>query len=105
MIVFQAKLWPYGRKEEEINLGTAFVANVGTGTDTRGDYKVLACSCMDELLESLDEENMTMAINRRGDRGVWKKGTIENFPRKKFGVWDLMYRGLKGIVGERNEQA
>ncbi len=43
-------------------------------------------------------------IYRRGSRDrLWKGGRVENFPRKAKGFWDLLYLGLKNIVGDRNK--
>lgn len=32
----------------------------------------------------------------------WKETFVERFPRKRLLMWDLLYRALKQIVGDRN---
>lgn len=65
------------------HLGTAIIANDGQGTQTSGNY--------------------TAVLTRRGTRDrVWKRGRVIGFPRKRLGGWDLLYRALREIVGERN---
>jgi len=36
------------------------------------------------------------------ERELWKIGRVVAFPRKKKGVWDLLYVALRNIVGPRN---
>jgi len=65
--------------------GIMEIANDGTGSHEVGHYIV--------------------KIFKTGTyRTVWKSGTVKNFPRssKKLGVWDLLYRALKNVVGDRN---
>jgi hypothetical protein len=69
---------------ETEHLGTAIIANDGKGTDTSGDY--------------------TVSLSTRGwNARPWKSGRVEGFPRKRLGGWDLLYRALREIVGERNK--
>jgi len=60
---------------------TGAICNTGTGRPTQGDYRI-------ELRD---------AAGRR-----WKKGHIEGFPRKRLLAWDLLYRALEKLVGNRN---
>lgn len=90
MIVIRMEMWPGGSPERKYLLGSAIIANDGTGTQTVGHYRV-----------------------RIGRRGVdtplkpftkpWKTGVVTNFPRMRLGAWDLLYRALKEILGARNE--
>lgn len=57
------------------------IVNTGTGTPTRGNYVVV-------LRDAAGRE--------------WKRGTIENFPRKRLLAWDLLCRALGKLLGERN---
>lgn len=43
-------------------------------------------------------------ISRRAphEKRTWKTCVVEDFPRKRLGVWDIIYRALREIVGERN---
>lgn len=81
MIRVTVELVPHG-VFKPILLGKAYIRNEGTGTPTRGNYTF-------------------EFTNKAG--GHWKEGALFNFPRKKRLAWDLLYRCLKVIVGERNE--
>ena len=61
-------------------LATGKIVNTGTGSLTQGNYRI-------ELRD---------AAGRR-----WKIGYIEGFPRKRLLAWDLFYRALQKLVGER----
>ena len=62
-------------------IATGEIVNTGTGSPTQGNYRI-------ELRD---------AAGRR-----WKKGHVEGFPRKRLLAWDLLYRALDEIVGNRN---
>ena len=64
------------------HLGTGYIMNDGTGTKTKGNYKV-------------------RFLQRNGSR--WKEGKVKDFPRRKLLAWDLLYRSLKAIVRDRND--
>jgi hypothetical protein len=65
-------------------IATGTIINTGTGTPTRGNYRV-------ELQD---------AAGRR-----WKGGTVDDFPRKRLLAWDLLYRALENLVGKRNRDS
>lgn len=84
MIIVTVELVPGGDMSKKRHLGTAVIANKGTGGLTRGNYR--------------------FQLSKRGrSRQLWKGGTITGFPRKKLGPWDLLYRCLREIVGSRNQ--
>jgi len=62
-------------------IATGVIVNTGTGSPTQGNYRI-------ELRD---------AAGRR-----WKSGHIEGFPRKRLLAWDLLYRALEKLVGNRN---
>lgn len=62
-------------------IATGTICNTGTGSPTLGNYRI-------ELQD---------AAGRR-----WRKGHIEGFPRKRLLAWDLLYRALGLLVGNRN---
>lgn len=82
MIYIRIELWPFGDESKKRLLGEAVIANDATGNASRGNYK---------------------AILRNSTKRVFRKGTVEDFPRKRLNVYDLLYRVLKNTVGERNE--
>lgn len=57
------------------------ICNTGTGSHTQGNYRI-------ELRD---------AAGRR-----WRTGHIEGFPRKRLLAWDLLYRALRELIGNRN---
>ena len=57
-----------------------------------------------DLSGDLNSGNYSVAFYKRGSKKVlWKKSRVENFPRKKLLAWDLLYRALDAIVGQRNK--
>lgn len=72
--------------EHDRKLGEILIANNGhksaaTGS-VRGDYKV-------------------KFVNGGGRR--WKETFVEDFPRKRLLAFDLLYRALKQVCGDRNQ--
>lgn len=68
-------------------LGVAVISNDGEKTavkPARGNY------------------NFALSMRAPFTNRVWKSGSIEEFPRKRLGGWDLLYRVLRAAVGERN---
>ncbi len=82
MIVVTIELWPHGDESKKKHLGTAKIANDGRGTLTEGDYDV--------VLSKTGRPNQT-----------WRKGRVTEFPRRRLGPWDLLYRALRNTVGDR----
>ena len=81
MLRVTIELVPWGVESRAKVIATGTIANTGTGTPTSGDYRI-------ELRD---------AAGRK-----WKTGHIEGFPRKRLLAWDLLYRALKKLVGNRN---
>lgn len=72
-------------------LGIATIANDGKRSvethGERGDYVVT----LSKWAPKTDE--------------TWLRGRVLNFPRKRRGVWDLLYLALRSAVGRRNPWA
>ena len=81
MLRVTIELVPWGIESRAKIIATGTIANTGTGTPTSGDYRV-------ELRD---------AAGRK-----WKSGGITGFPRKRLLAWDLLYRALGRVVGNRN---
>lgn len=80
MLKVTVELLPGGREEDKKLLGTVLIANIG-GTETQGRY-----------LGSV-----------WGKRGRYVGQTeIKKFPRKRLLAWDLVYRVLRNVLGDRN---
>lgn len=71
------------RTFERSHLGTAHIVNDGSGDIDRGNYDIM--------------------LSKWGQPTVsWKKGRVEDFPRRIRGPWDLLYLALRNVVGDRN---
>jgi hypothetical protein len=60
-------------------LGTALIANDGTGTHEQGNYSV----------RLFNEQE-----------GQWKHAKVRDFPRESLGPWHLLYRCLEAALAE-----
>lgn len=85
MLRITVELLPYGREDLKECLGIAKIWNDGTGTLYKGNYK------------------STFSQRGRLNR-IWKTCEIKDFPRQRLGIWDLLYRSLEEIVGNRNKR-
>lgn len=82
MLVIKIELWPGGDARRATSLGYASIVNDTFGTLAEGNYRI--------------------AISQRDGKRPWKEGWVKGFPRKRLGAWDLLYRALREVVGERN---
>ena len=80
MIRVTVEMLPKGSEARKYRLGTLVIYNDG-GSPTQGEYEAVAYS-------------------KRG--AVWKQARVEGFPRKKLLAFDLLYRVLREMCGERN---
>ena len=76
---------PGGDVARAQRVGSALIVNDGTGDEKTGNYRV------------------SLAQMGRPTQ-IWRKGRLLNFPRKTLGPWDLVYRALHEVVGERPEK-
>lgn len=81
MIRVTVELVPHGTGEP-VRLGSAVIANDGTGGMKVGNYEFALAG---------------KKLNR-----WWRRGRVEKFPRLRLGPWDLLYRVLREAVGDRN---
>lgn len=84
MVVVTVEIWPKGERFLKRHLGTAKISNDVSGTKSRGNYKV------------------TLSVRGNPTR-IWKRGRVKDFPRKRLGAWDLLYRALDATVRSRNK--
>lgn len=80
MLVLKMELWPSGDETKAQLVAQANIANDGTGGDSVGNYNVVLFN----------------------GRRMWKKGRVENFPRKKRIGWDLICCALYSMLAGRN---
>ena len=83
MIRVTIELFPRGSVRRSRVISTIVIANDGTGSLTNGNY---------------DVDLMTMGRAPR----IWRKVRVENFPRRRLLVVDLLYRALRAALGDRN---
>ena len=82
MLRITVELLPGGDATNPEILGIGYIINDATGTNSIGNYRV--------------------AFSEKGAKRWWKKGKVTSFPRLRLNAWDLLYRSLKSVVGERN---
>ena len=75
MIKITVEVIPFGVEKWKKKVGEMTIANDGTGSGSRGNYKY------------------NMSTKNR----IWRKGRIEDFPRLSCSVWNLIYRVLRGV--------
>lgn len=81
MIRVTVELLPGGRGPAQ-HLGTAIIANDGSGTPTIGNYDA--------------------TLSRRGQpNSVWKRVRVEGFARKRLLAWDLLAWVLDVATADR----
>ncbi len=94
MIIVRIERWPDDADLDDpreqarphTNIARAVLRNDHLGTDERGNYDI-------ELYDP-------PPYNPWG--GETRTGRVEDFPRKELGAWDLIYRALAEVIGERN---
>lgn len=77
---------PQGMEGDAYELGRAEIWNDCKGSATKGDYGA----------------RLRGGYVGWGGKGVWKRGQVVAFPRKARGAWDLLYRALGTMIGDRN---
>ncbi len=82
MIIIKVEVWRHGSPLNVKNIAEMKIWNDGTGTKTSGNYKA--------------------TISKSNNKGQWKEGEAKGFPRLRLGIWDLTYRILHEILGQRN---
>lgn len=95
MIVVKIELWPLGYEGNKRELGRMYIANDGTGTQERGDYKVAVCRKGSPIIPS------TWGFTNGAKPA--REGVVLNYPRKAYNVWRLILRALKDCFPEENK--
>lgn len=88
MIRITIEMVPKGDEHRAFVMAKGHIYNAGTGSWARGNYGA-----------NISKVAHFKALN---GGGWWKQGKITDFPRTRLGVWDLLYRALRELVGERN---
>lgn len=86
MLRITIELLPHGDESQARHMGTAVIANDGTGTAEVGNYDV--------SLSTFDSPDK-----------IWKRARVKGFRRKQLGPWDLLLLALVVAVGKRNKEA
>lgn len=90
MIVCKIEMWPGGRDDHprKREIGRVVITNVG-GSNQVGHYDVV----------------IPKSAEYAKSGGIWKRGQVFNFPRKRLGPHDLLLRALIACIGPRSEEA
>jgi hypothetical protein len=86
MIVVRVEVWPFGDEDAKRTVGTATIANDGTG---------------DFLMGSYDVKLFKAGSDKVRGRKPWRQGRVDGFPRRRLGAFDLLLRALKASIGDR----
>lgn len=81
MIRVSVDLLPFGQEEGRKRLATIDIANDGTGTKNRGNYKA-----------------------RLNPKLEWEEKVVTNYPRESYHVSKLLYLVLKHFYTNQNDQ-
>lgn len=87
MIKITIEMWPKGLPDNKRLIGDIEIFNDGTGTKLEGNYGV-------RLMKTPEYAK---------SKGVWRKGFVKGFNRRRLGPYDLLYLALKACVGLRNK--
>jgi hypothetical protein len=88
MIRITIEMVPLGNEKRAYVMAQGLIHNDGRGTCARGNYFASI---------SRVAHGRTLVGG-----GWWKEVKIKDFPRTRLGVWDLLYRSLRELVGDRN---
>jgi len=80
MLLITIELWKYGDLNKRKIIGTAMITNDGTGTESHGNYTARICGKMGSKFKQVE---------------------IDNFPRKSYTAWKLLYLALKELFENR----
>src|ERR1700722_2105062 len=93
VIVVRLERWPEGidhtdpaNAKRSTVLAHAEIHNDGTGDRELGNYEVA-------VYDPAPYYSL---------RGATLHGEVRDFPRRRLGVWDLVYRALHSVLGERD---
>lgn len=81
MLVIRVELWPHGNKHRRKTLGTAVIANDGSGDWDRGNYDVWVGDPKDPHDVIKDSAH----------------SRVEGFPRTRLGPWHLVFKALQSM--------
>lgn len=81
MLVIKLELWPQGDQAKARPMGEIRIANDGSGTPEKGNYRV-----------ELSHSGMYV-----GKRGVYRRGRVEGFPRRAS-VYEILRRALESAL-------
>ncbi|MDH5626667.1 MAG: hypothetical protein OEY69_00095 [Candidatus Krumholzibacteria bacterium] len=87
MLYIRIELWPHGDATRSVLLHEGEIARIDENKEkTRGTYLV-------RLRNRIPARRQLF----------WKSGRVVDFPRLELTAWDLLYQGLKALVGDRND--
>ncbi len=105
MIRVTIELCPLGNERPEAvkEIGRMYIANDGTGTIDRGDYKVAVCRRgSTEVPRELFPEGTFTGYEEGRPPKATRTGSVRNYPRLAYNVWRLIARSLLSAFPEEN---
>jgi len=103
VIYIRIELWPKGNRKGAMLLHEATIENLGTGSETRGNYLArLSKRSGFRAPKGLFSDAEAVRVLSPTEASVWKSTELEDFPRQARNVLDLFYRVLHLCVGGRN---
>lgn len=101
MIVVKLELWPCGDESRATEIGRTYIANDGTGTLERGDYKVAVCRRgTTDVPREVYPEDYPLTDEPKATRS----GSVKNYPRLAYNVWRLITRALLSAFPEEAKE-
>jgi len=85
MLVCRIEMWHGGSEARKREIGRAEIVNVGGNQDV-GQYEV----------------RLRKSPEYARSPGVWRRGRVSNFWRKKLGPYDLLLRALIACIADRS---
>jgi hypothetical protein len=107
VIVVKVELWPRGNQTSSREIGRMYVANDGSGSADRGDYKVAVCRRgSDDVPREIYTEEQAEYV-RENLAGKLPKaarvGEVKDYPRLAYNVWRLIGRSILAAFPEEDK--
>lgn len=93
VIYVKIELWPFGDRDQRRTLGEMVIANDGSGSQTKGNYKVWHKTDPEKLLDNVKDPGESLLL--RAWLGKMKPDRVENYPRKAVTIWHLIRKAIE----------
>lgn len=103
MMYLRIEMWPKGDRKRAYTLAEATLENTGGSKTIAGYLARISKRGGFKLVKGSYQDPEIVRVCSPASHSVWKEATVEEFPRARLGVWDLLHRVLFKVVGERNK--